>query len=93
MPPPGVCLNILEARQKQNGYGSATNPEKFLNQDYKSLKQSFVIQGLRYIDKMFPPDRNSIGYGVLSPSDLEKVVWLRPAVSDLEGLNLCHNKC
>uniref|UniRef100_A0A671WLP8 Calpain-1 catalytic subunit-like n=1 Tax=Sparus aurata TaxID=8175 RepID=A0A671WLP8_SPAAU len=79
MPPPGVCLNILEARQKQNGYGSATNPEKFLNQDYKSLKQSFVIQGLRYIDKMFPPDRNSIGYGVLSPSDLEKVVWLRPA--------------
>ncbi|KAM8736136.1 calpain-1 catalytic subunit-like [Acanthopagrus schlegelii] len=79
MPPPGVCLNILEARHKQNGYGSATNPEKFLNQDYKSLKQSFVIQGLRYIDKMFPPDKSSIGYGVLSPSDLEKVVWLRPA--------------
>lgn len=93
MPPPGVCLNILEARHKQNGYGSATNPEKFLNQDYKSLKQSFVIQGLRYIDKMFPPDRSSIGYGLLSPSDLEKVVWLRPAVSDLEGLNLCDNKC
>ncbi|KAM9341660.1 calpain-1 catalytic subunit-like [Symphorus nematophorus] len=79
MPPPGVCLNILEARHKQDGYGSHTNPEKFLNQDYQQLKQYCTIRGQRYIDDMFPPDRNSIGMGILDPSDLNRVVWLRPA--------------
>ncbi|KAM6969006.1 calpain-1 catalytic subunit-like [Tautogolabrus adspersus] len=79
MPPPGVCLNIMEARHKKEGYGSVDNPEKFLNQDYQQLKQYCLIQGVRYIDEMFPPDRNSIGAGILSPSDLGRVVWLRPA--------------
>ncbi|XP_044022793.1 calpain-1 catalytic subunit-like [Siniperca chuatsi] len=79
MPAPGVCLNILETRNKQNGYGCVANPEKFLNQDFQELKQYCLIRGVRYIDKMFPPDRNSIGEGILSPSDLARVVWLRPA--------------
>lgn len=81
MPPPGVCLNIMGARYKQDGYGSLNNPEKFLNQDFQQLKQSFVIRGLRYIDDMFPPDMSSIGQGILSPTDLAQVEWLRPAVS------------
>ncbi|XP_028251458.1 calpain-1 catalytic subunit-like [Parambassis ranga] len=79
MPPPGVCLNIMGARYKQDGYGSLNNPEKFLNQDFQQLKQTFVIRGLRYIDDMFPPDMSSIGQGILSPSDLARVEWLRPA--------------
>lgn len=81
MPLPGVCLNILEARQKQNGYGSPTNPDKFLNQDYEELKQYCNIRGVRYIDEMFPPDQASIGTGILNPSDLKRVEWLRPIVS------------
>ncbi|XP_033498004.2 calpain-1 catalytic subunit-like [Epinephelus lanceolatus] len=79
MPPPGVCLNIMEARQKQNGYGSFTNPDRFFNQDYQQLKQYCVVRGVRYIDDTFPPDRHSIGEGILSPSDLARVVWQRPA--------------
>ncbi|XP_051248426.1 calpain-1 catalytic subunit-like [Dicentrarchus labrax] len=79
MPPPGVCLNIMEARHRQDGYGSPTNPENFLNQDYNQLKEYCIIKGVRYIDEMFPPDRTSIGEGILSPSDLARVVWLRPA--------------
>ncbi|XP_070775902.1 calpain-1 catalytic subunit-like [Enoplosus armatus] len=79
MPPPGVCLNIMEARQKQNGHGSISNPEKFLNQDFQLLKQYCLARGVRYIDEMFPPDRKSLGEGLLSPSDLAHVVWLRPA--------------
>uniref|UniRef100_A0A4W6DIU2 Calpain catalytic domain-containing protein n=1 Tax=Lates calcarifer TaxID=8187 RepID=A0A4W6DIU2_LATCA len=79
MPPPGVCLNILEARNKQDGYGSATKPENFLNQDYQQLKQYCLIRGVRYIDDMFPPDRNSIGQDLLNSSDLARVEWLRPA--------------
>lgn len=81
MSTPGVCLNILEARNKQNGYGSATNPEKFFQQDYQQLKQYCVSRGVRYIDERFPPDKISIGNGLLKPSDLENVVWQRPGVS------------
>lgn len=81
MPPPGVCMNIISARHMKNGYGTVTNPERFLNQDFHQLKQYCLIQHLRYIDEMFPPDRNSIGNGILTPSDLDRVVWLRPGVS------------
>uniref|UniRef100_UPI003AAF37A5 calpain-1 catalytic subunit-like n=1 Tax=Centroberyx gerrardi TaxID=166262 RepID=UPI003AAF37A5 len=78
MPPPGVCLNIMEARHKKNGYGSLANPERFFNQDFQQLKQYCLARGVRYIDEMFPPDKNSIGQGLLSPSDSTRVKWLRP---------------
>lgn len=83
MPPPGVCMNILNARQKKDGRGSVSNPEKFLDQDFQQMKQYCLIKRVRYIDEMFPPDRNSIGKGVLSPSDMARVKWLRPLVSAL----------
>ncbi|XP_047249010.1 calpain-8-like isoform X3 [Girardinichthys multiradiatus] len=79
MPPPGVCLNIMEARQKQEGYGSLLNPSLLFSQDYQQLKEFCVTQRVKFIDDMFPPDRKSIGQGILSPADLARVVWLRPA--------------
>ncbi|XP_071327400.1 calpain-9-like [Trachinotus anak] len=78
MPPPGVCMNIINARHKKDGYGTITNPENFFNQDFQQLKQYCLIRRVRYIDEMFPPDRNSIGQGLLTPSDLAQVEWLRP---------------
>ncbi|XP_039904896.1 calpain-1 catalytic subunit-like isoform X2 [Simochromis diagramma] len=79
MPLPGACLNIMEARHKKKGYGSISNPERFCNQDFKNLKQYCLIKGVRYVDDMFPPDAKSIGQGILKPSDLAHVKWLRPA--------------
>ncbi|XP_069544249.1 calpain-1 catalytic subunit-like [Brachyistius frenatus] len=79
MPPPGVCLNIMETRQKQDGYGSITNPDRFFGQDYQQLKTYCLSEGIRFIDDTFPPDRSSLGQGILEPSDLARVVWLRPA--------------
>ena len=81
MPAPGVCMNIINARHMKDGYGTVTNPQKFLNQDYKQLKEYCNIRRVRYIDDMFPPDRRSIGQGILSPSDMARVQWLRPSVS------------
>ncbi|XP_020500280.1 calpain-1 catalytic subunit [Labrus bergylta] len=78
MPPPGVCMNIINARRKKDGYGTVVNPEKFLNQDFQQLKQYCLIRRVRFVDDMFPPDRNSIGEGLLSPTDMARVVWLRP---------------
>nr|XP_040054818.1 calpain-1 catalytic subunit-like [Gasterosteus aculeatus aculeatus] len=76
---PGVCMSILNARNTKNGYGTFAKPEPFLNQDYEQLKQYCLIQGVRFIDKMFPPDQRSIGGDVLKPADLSRVEWLRPA--------------
>lgn len=86
MPPPGVCLNIIEARYKKDGFGKFTKPQKFLGQDYEQLKQYCLTRGVSFIDETFLPDRRSIGqeilrHGILSPSELACVEWRRPAVS------------
>uniref|UniRef100_A0A3B3DI95 Zgc:136872 n=1 Tax=Oryzias melastigma TaxID=30732 RepID=A0A3B3DI95_ORYME len=78
MPAPGVCMNIISQRHRKDGCGTPNNPEKFLNQDYKQLREFCLIKGVRYIDDMFPPDSRSIGQGILSPSDMGQVKWLRP---------------
>ncbi|XP_019749396.1 calpain-2 catalytic subunit-like [Hippocampus comes] len=77
MPPPGVCLNIMEARHKQVGHGSFD--KSFFSQDFQKLKQYCLVQRVRYIDEKFPPDRSAIGMDLLGASDLDRVVWLRPA--------------
>ncbi|XP_041827156.1 calpain-1 catalytic subunit-like [Melanotaenia boesemani] len=79
MPPPGVCLNIMEARHKQDGYGSNTNPTRFFGQDYQQLKEYCVIRRIKFIDDSFPPEQSSIGQGILTASELARVEWLRPA--------------
>lgn len=73
-------MNIISARHQKDGSGTVKNPEKFLNQDFQQLKQYCVARRVRFIDEMFPPDRNSIGNKVLSPADLSRVEWRRPAV-------------
>ncbi|XP_061107062.1 calpain-1 catalytic subunit-like [Conger conger] len=84
MPPPGVCLNIVNERYKKDGRGTAENPDKFLDQDFEYLREYCLIRGMRYIDDMFPPDRTSIGPGILTPEEMERVEWVRPgkAVQD-----------
>ncbi|KAF0044605.1 hypothetical protein F2P81_003763 [Scophthalmus maximus] len=79
MPPPGVCLNIMEARHKQDGYGSPSNPASFFNQNYQQLKQHCLLNRVRYTDEIFPPNSNTIGKELLGPAELARVVWCRPA--------------
>lgn len=71
----------MEARQRREGFGHASSPGRLFGQDFQQLKEFCVSRRLKFIDDMFPPDRKSIGQGVLSPSDLARVVWLRPTVS------------
>uniref|UniRef100_A0A3B5M044 Calpain catalytic domain-containing protein n=1 Tax=Xiphophorus couchianus TaxID=32473 RepID=A0A3B5M044_9TELE len=76
---PGVCMDIISARHSKDGYGTVSNPEKFLNQDFQQLKEYCVIRRVRFIDDMFPPDHRSIGRDVLQPADLVRVEWVRPS--------------
>uniref|UniRef100_A0A3Q3W3S6 Calpain catalytic domain-containing protein n=1 Tax=Mola mola TaxID=94237 RepID=A0A3Q3W3S6_MOLML len=73
------CTQTKHCNHAENGFGSISKPEKFFNQDYQQLTEYCITRGLRYIDNRFPPDKNSIGYGILSPSDMNNVTWLRPA--------------
>lgn len=81
MQAPGVCASIMTARNKKNGFGTISNPERFLNQDFQQIRQSCQIRKCGYIDSTFPPDRRSIGPGVLRPEELNIVQWKRPYVS------------
>uniref|UniRef100_A0A087XVY0 Calpain catalytic domain-containing protein n=1 Tax=Poecilia formosa TaxID=48698 RepID=A0A087XVY0_POEFO len=76
---PGVCMNIISARHSKDGYGTVSNPEKFLNQDFQQLKEYCLIRRVRFIDDMFPPDHRSIGRDILQPADLVRVEWVRPS--------------
>ena len=74
-------MTIMEERSRKEGRGSLSNPHMFLQQqDYQQLQQYCLVRGLRYIDDMFPPGHSSIGQGLLAPSDLDRVVWMRPRV-------------
>lgn len=88
MAAPGVCTGIMTARNKKRGLGTTSNPEWFLNQDFQRLRQLCQRENFRYIDNMFPPDRRSIGPGVLSPDRLNRVEWKRPYVSARRELSL-----
>ncbi|XP_059209735.1 calpain-1 catalytic subunit-like [Centropristis striata] len=78
MPPPGVCMKIINARHTKDGFGTVANPERFLNQDYNQIKDYCRNRNVRYIDEMFPPDRRSIGAGLLNDELMARVQWLRP---------------
>ncbi|XP_031436655.1 calpain-1 catalytic subunit-like isoform X1 [Clupea harengus] len=78
MPPPGVCLSIRNERNRRSGRGSATNPDKFLDQDFDQLHQGYYLKNDLFIDRMFPPEWRSIGDGLLHPNDLARIVWRRP---------------
>ncbi|KAM9777650.1 calpain-8-like [Neosynchiropus ocellatus] len=80
MSAPGVCMNIMKTRNKEEGVGTSSNPDRFANQDYLVLKKACLMQRLSFNDDMFPPDKTSIGHGVLDPSELARVEWLRPAM-------------
>ena len=91
MSAPGANTNILNARSKTKGAGTIINPEIFLKQNFQQPKQHCLEERVRYIDEIFPPERTSIGEGILSPADLAKVIWLRPSVGSLSlSLSLTH---
>lgn len=81
MPLHGVCKNIMSARQKEHGYGTSQNPDRFKQQDYLQLKRFLLTQNKLFRDETFPPDQRSIGQGKLEPAELAQVQWLRPRVS------------
>uniref|UniRef100_A0A3B5MCQ9 Calpain catalytic domain-containing protein n=1 Tax=Xiphophorus couchianus TaxID=32473 RepID=A0A3B5MCQ9_9TELE len=76
---PGSVSMVL---QKEHGYGTSQNPDRFQQQDYLQLKRFLLTQNKLFRDEMFPPDQHSIGQGKLEPAELAQVQWLRPRACD-----------
>lgn len=78
MPPPGVCLNIVRDRQREDGQGTPSNPCNFNGQDFRVLRDYCLNKKCRFVDKTFPPLIESIGQELLTPEEMSRVVWKRP---------------
>lgn len=60
--------------------GSITNPMKFKNQDFVSLRDECLQSGKLFVDPSFTADQNSIGMPA-DPDPKMAIKWLRPKVS------------
>ena len=56
---------------------------KYLNQDYRKLKQECQRRGELFTDPAFPPSAESMFYSGRNEGD---VVWKRPRVGDISLL-------
>ncbi|KAF4091767.1 hypothetical protein AMELA_G00040600 [Ameiurus melas] len=57
--------------------GSITNPMKFKNQDFVSLRDECLQSGKLFVDPSFTADQNSIGMPA-DPDPKMAIKWLRP---------------
>nr|XP_006013196.2 PREDICTED: calpain-13 [Latimeria chalumnae] len=58
--------------------GSLKNPRKFKSQDFETLREECLSQGVLFEDDTFPPDVESIGRKLLSDKQPGNVTWKRP---------------
>lgn len=71
---------LVTDQGRMDAVGSRSNPERFLGQDYEELHSDFIEDKARFLDDKFPPNERSIGEGLLSDRDMERVEWIRPTV-------------
>uniref|UniRef100_A0A3B1J8R0 Calpain catalytic domain-containing protein n=1 Tax=Astyanax mexicanus TaxID=7994 RepID=A0A3B1J8R0_ASTMX len=76
---------MAPARKKRRTNGSAASSSsftfvKFQSQDFEKLQQKYTNTKEKFIDEKFPPQKRSIGSGLLSKKQMDKLVWMRPSV-------------
>lgn len=78
----GVAAKLQHNRDKSQGIGKNSNAVAYLNQNYKSLKQSCLQRRRLFEDESFEPLPASLGFNELGPSSykVRGIKWLRPKV-------------
>ncbi|XP_019726003.1 calpain-2 catalytic subunit-like [Hippocampus comes] len=76
----GVAVKLQHNRDKSQGIGKNSNAVPYLNQNYKSLKQSCLQRRRLFEDESFEPLPASLGFNELGPSSykVRGIKWLRP---------------
>uniref|UniRef100_A0A7M4E3M8 Calpain catalytic domain-containing protein n=1 Tax=Crocodylus porosus TaxID=8502 RepID=A0A7M4E3M8_CROPO len=77
-----VAAKLSKERAVAEGLGSNGKPVKYLNQDYKALRDQCLQAGTLFKDEEFPACPSALGYRELGPYSpkTQGVIWKRPTV-------------
>ncbi|XP_019405074.1 PREDICTED: calpain-8 [Crocodylus porosus] len=75
-----VAAKLSKERAVAEGLGSNGKPVKYLNQDYKALRDQCLQAGTLFKDEEFPACPSALGYRELGPYSpkTQGVIWKRP---------------
>nr|XP_023663480.1 calpain-2 catalytic subunit-like isoform X2 [Paramormyrops kingsleyae] len=76
----GIAAKLQHNRDRAQGIGSHEKAVKFLEQDFKALRQECLKSGKLFEDDAFPADPASLGYKELGPKSakVRGITWKRP---------------
>lgn len=78
----GIAAKLRHNRDKAQGIGTNDHAQKYLNQDFESLRDDCLERGVLFEDDCFEALPSSLGYNELGPSSykVRGITWKRPMV-------------
>lgn len=79
----GIAAKLRHDRDRAQGIGTNDHAQRYLNQDYESLRDDCLERGVLFEDDCFEALPSSLGYNELGPSSykVRGITWKRPTVS------------
>uniref|UniRef100_H3C151 Calpain-2 catalytic subunit n=1 Tax=Tetraodon nigroviridis TaxID=99883 RepID=H3C151_TETNG len=76
----GIAAKLQHHRDRAQGFGTASQAQKYLNQDFESLRESCLERGELFQDEYFEALPSSLGYNELGPGSykVRGITWRRP---------------
>lgn len=78
----GIAAKLRHHRDRAQGIGTNDHAQRYLNQDYESLRDDCLERGVLFEDDCFEALPSSLGYNELGPSSykVRGITWKRPTV-------------
>lgn len=78
----GIAAKLQHNRDRAQGIGTNARAQKYLNQNFESLREDCLERGVLFEDDYFEALPSSLGYNELGPSShkVRGITWKRPTV-------------
>lgn len=78
----GIATKLQHNRDRAHGIGTNSHAQKYLNQDFESLRASCLERGELFRDECFEALPSSLGFNELGPNsyNVRGITWKRPTV-------------
>lgn len=78
----GIAAKLQHNRDRAQRFGANSPAQKYLNQDFESLRESCLERGELFRDEYFEALPSSLGYNELGPNSFKVrgITWRRPTV-------------
>lgn len=78
----GIAAKLRHNRDRAQGIGTNDHAQKYLNQDFESLRDDCLERGVLFEDDYFEALPSSLGYDELGPGSykVRGIAWKRPTV-------------